>query len=144
MAIILLLYVPAWGLAAGQATVEESIAERINAAIRHAETYYLLSVSEQGDVPTFQAGLRELEHAEEMLKQGTLSPEEADRLGRHIKVLKSDLQDRIEITRWTFEGVFPLTGFIASSLFTDSGPTAVYRLIDDPAIKATGAPPRIL
>jgi tetratricopeptide (TPR) repeat protein len=124
-------------LAAGQASGEESIADQVNAAIRHAETYYLLSVSEQGDVPTSQAGLRELEHAEEMLKRGTLPTEEVDRLSRHIKVLKSDLQDRIEIMRWTLEGVFPLTRFITASLFTDSGPTAIYRLIDDPAIQAT-------
>ena len=39
--------------------------------------------------------------------------------------------------RWTQEDVFPLTGFLASSLFAESGPTAIYRLIDDPAIKAT-------
>ena len=135
--IIVLLYMPAWALAAGQASGEEGIADQVDAAIRHAETYYLLSVTEQGDVPAFQAGLRELEHAEEMLKQGTLPPEEVDRLSRHIKALKSDLQDRIEMMRWTLEGVFPLTGFLTSSLFTDSGPTAVYRLIDDPAIKAT-------
>jgi tetratricopeptide (TPR) repeat protein len=137
IAIIVLLYVPPWGLGAGQASGEENVADQVDAAIRHAETYYLLSVSEQGDVPTSQAGLRELEHAEEMLKQGNLPPEEMDRLNRHVKTLKSDLQDRIGIMRWTLEGVFPLTGFYTSSLFTDSGPTAIYRLIDDPAIKAT-------
>ena len=60
----------AWGLAAGQAAAEESVADQIDAAIRHAKTYYLLSVTEQGDVPASQAGLRELEHAEELLKQG--------------------------------------------------------------------------
>jgi len=52
LAIIVLLHASQWGLAAGQASGEESIADQVNAAIRHAETYYLLSVSEQGDVPT--------------------------------------------------------------------------------------------
>ena len=109
----------------------------MDAAIRHAETYHLLSVTEQGDVPASQAGLRELEHAEEMLKQGTLPPAEVERFRRHVEALKSDLQDQIEVTRRTLEGVFPLTGFLTSSLFADSGPAAIYRLIDDPAIKAT-------
>ena len=55
------------------------------------------------------------------------------RVGRHLE----DLQARIETDRWTLEGVFPLTGFLTSSLFGDSGPTAIYRLLDDPAIEAT-------
>ena len=33
--------------------------------------------------------------------------------------------------------MFPLTRFLTSPLFADSGPTATYRLIDDPAVKAT-------
>ncbi len=123
---------PACGLAAGQ-----GVAGQVDASLRHAETYYLLSVTEQGDVPASQAGLRELEHAEEVLKQGTLPAEEAERLGRQIKALKNDLQDQIEMSRWTLEGVFPLSGFLTSSLFAGSGPTAVYRLTDDPAITAT-------
>ena len=43
-------------------------------------------MTEQGDLRAPEAGLRELEHAEELLQQGTLPPEEADRLGkRHHK-----------------------------------------------------------
>ncbi len=126
-ALIALLCLPACGLAA--ATVD--------AAVRHAETYYSLSVTEQGDLPTSRAGLRQLQYAEEMLKQGTVPPEEAGRLRSRIQALKADLQDQIETSRGTFEGVFPLSGFLTSSLLAGSGPTAVYRLIDDPAVRAT-------
>ena len=138
LAIVVLLCAPAWGLTAGQATGNEGAANPIDAQSRHAETYYLLGVTEQGDVPACRAGLRELEQAEKALQHATLPPEEVDRLGRHIKSLRRDLQDRIEMARWTLEGVFPLTGFLTSSSFADSGPAAIYRLIDDPAVEAVG------
>ncbi len=138
LAIIVLLSMPAWSLAAGQAAGQEGIAEQIDAAIRHARTYDLLSVTEQGDVPACQAGLREVEQAEVLLGRATLPAAETDRLASRIKALKSELQDRIEMMRWTQEGVFPLTGSLTSPLIADSGPTAIYRLIDDPAVRATG------
>ncbi len=136
LAIVVLLHLSLGGLA-GQAAGAEKVADQVAAAIQHAETYYLLSVTEQGDVPASQAALRELEHAEELLQQETLPPAETDQISRHITALKSDLQDQIGVMRRSLEGVFPLTGFLTSSLFADSGPTAIYRLIDDPAIKAT-------
>ena len=111
LAIVVLLHLSLGGLA-GQAAGAEKVADQVAAAIQHAETYYLLSVTEQGDVPASQAALRELEHAEELLQQETLPPAETDQISRHITALKSDLQDQIGVMRRSLEGVFPLTGFL--------------------------------
>jgi len=137
LVLILLFLRPSWGLAAGQATGGNRIAEQVEAATRHAKTYRLLSETEQGDVPAVQAGLRELAHAEELLKQGTLPPKDAARIGATIAPVKEDLNLQIDGARGTLAEVFPLNRFLTSPLFADSGPTAIYRLIDDPAIKAT-------
>ena len=75
--------------------------------------------------------------AKELLKQASLPPEQAERIGNRIAAVEGDLEDQIARARGTLEGVFPLTRFLTSPLFADSGPTAAYRLIDDPAVKAT-------
>ena len=55
-----------------------------------------------------------------------------------IKAVKSDLQDQIDGGAGDPGGrVSPDCAFLTSPLFADSGPTATYRLIDDPAVKAT-------
>ena len=47
LAIIVLLHASQWGLAAGQASGEESIADQVNAAIRHAEKFDWDCVAQQ-------------------------------------------------------------------------------------------------
>ena len=84
-----------------------------------------------------RSGPGDVEHAKELLKQASLPPDEAERIGNRITAVEGDLEDQIARARGTLEGVFPLTRFLTSPLFADSGPTAVYRLIDDPAVKAT-------
>jgi hypothetical protein len=129
--------VPAWTLAAEQSAGDGSAADRIAAAIRHAETYYALGMAEHGDPRAAEAGRRKLEHAQELLEQAGLPPDEADRIGKRIAALDGDLEAQIARARGTLGGVFPLTRFLASPLLANSGPTATYRLIDDPAIQAT-------
>jgi hypothetical protein len=77
-----------------------------------------------------------LERVEKLLGQATLPAAEVARLSRHIAALKSDLQSQAKANQWTLGGVFPLTGFLTSSM-ADAGPAASYQLIDDPATKAT-------
>ena len=138
LAIIALCAGRLWDLAAQQATGEESIADpAVAAAIRHAETYRLLSEKEHGDIPAARAGLRELETACDRLKQGTLPPEDVRRIGNRITAIEDNLHDQISEASGTVAGVFPLNRFLTSRLFAESGPTAIYRLIDDPAIDAT-------
>jgi tetratricopeptide (TPR) repeat protein len=123
IAMIALMVAPIWSLACLLATAQEN---QTDVAIRHAKTYESLSLAEQGDT-------RDLEDAEKLLEQIEAPPEKKASLSAHIE----DLRYRIEMSRWTQEGAFPLLGFLTSSLFADSGPTAIYRLIDDPAIQAT-------
>ncbi len=131
VALAMFLPLPTWTLAAEQATGGGSIADQLDAAIRHAETYYLLGMVEQGDLRAPEAGMAKLEDAEKLLKPGALPPDSG------IAAIEDDLKDQIKEARGTLEGVFPLTRFLTSPLFADSGPTATYRLIDDPAVKAT-------
>ena len=138
IALVPLIHAAWWGLLAGQAAAEESAINQIDAAIRHAKTYDLLSATEHGDLPASQAGLRELECAEEVLRHARLPSDESDRIGKRIAAVKGDLEGQIKRASGTLEGEFPLNRFLTSPLFADSGPTAVYRLIGDPAIKATG------
>ncbi len=96
-----------------------------------------LGMVEQGDLRAPEAGRAALERTRELLKQAALPPDKADRIGKRIAAIDADLEDQIAHARGTLEGVFPLTRFLTSPLFADSGPTAAYRLIDDPAVKAT-------
>ncbi len=124
-----LLLVPAWALPAAAA----GNADKVDLAVRDAKTYAGLSAAEQGDVRELEHAKKLLEDAKQRLEQAGSLPDKAAMLGKQIE----DLDDVIRIGRWTQEGAFPLTGFLAASLFSESSPTAIYRLTDDPAIKAT-------
>jgi hypothetical protein len=127
----------AWNLAAQRPSSDGSTADELQAALRHAATYYELGIEGHGDLRAFEAGLANLQQAKELVEHGNLSPDEAAAMGQRIQASEVDLTEQIVQARGTLAGVFPLTRFLTASLFADSGPTATYRLIEDPALKAT-------
>jgi tetratricopeptide (TPR) repeat protein/uncharacterized protein (DUF1778 family) len=130
---------PPWGQG-GEPAAGDGGAAALHDALRHAETYYALSMAEPDNLSPSEAGLRNIERAEVLLaalsKSGGLAAVETERLTARIQAVKTDLLDQLAAARGTLLGVFPLTPFVISTPFTDAGPTATYRLHDDPAVKA--------
>ena len=68
VAIMLLLSVALWALAATAANAASDASAKVEAAVRHAETYYQLGSTGQGDLSALQSGERSLASAEKQLR----------------------------------------------------------------------------
>jgi len=103
----------------------------------HAETYYWFGMAEQGNMAAFRKGLRHLSQAEEQLAVASLSANDRERYANRIAGLRIDLNEQVEIAHDTLFGVFPLTRFIAQSLFAEATTLDTFEVIDDPAVMAS-------
>ena len=105
-------------------------AEEVGDLIQHAETYYWIGLSEQGNVKAFEKGLSYLSQAE------ALSTSEDQ---RKIESLKNDLEMQMEMAKGTFLGRFPLVKLIGVSVFTDIATTGSYEIVYDPSVSSMSA-----
>jgi tetratricopeptide (TPR) repeat protein len=136
------LCVPRAMLAADQES--ESIIARAEQELKHAETYYWFGLAEQGNLMPFRHGLHHLDRASDLVDTGPLS--EADKKNFHARVdgLRTDLEEQVEIAHDTLFGLFPITRFLARSIFAESTSLNTFELIDDPTVMASTAAARRL
>ena len=112
-------------------------AEKAESELVHAETYYWFGMAEQGNLAAFGKGLRHLDRAAGVVERGPFSDDEKRRYRARIEGLRTDLEGQIEIAHDTLYGLFPMTRFLARSIFADSTSLRTFEVIDDPTVMAS-------
>jgi len=110
--------------------------EQVELELKHAETYYWFGMAEQGNMSAFHKGLRHLKRASDSVDKGGFPTEQRGQFVARIEGLRTDLVEQIEIAHDTLYGVFPLSRFLARSIFADSVSLKTFEVIDDPNVMA--------
>jgi len=111
----------------------DSVADENEAktALKHAETYYWLGLTEQGNPHAFDRAAEFLTKASRHLADTTNSE-----LARTVEALSHDIAEQREVAHDTLFGVFPLVRFLNGRFLATPGPASTFELWEDPDIMA--------
>jgi hypothetical protein len=114
---------------------------RLEALIRHAETYYWFGMAEKGNRQAFGRGLELAAEAarlrSRLAARGALAGARSAALSRRLEGVRQDLEYQDGLAADTLWGVFPLVRLLTPSLFHDWEAAGTFDLLDHPDDVAT-------